>query len=215
MIGPSPAAADGIISAMNSASTRELRWYRSRPAAHDCRVGRLSLSPATIVVGITLIAAVLRIATIDVQSIWADEGATIRLVHRGFGGMLSHLSSSESTPPLYYVLVWAWTRIFGTGPIGFRSFSVLIGTAFIPVVYAAGCRMSLRAGLWAALLAALSPIMLYYSQEARAYGLLILLSGAAFVQWLRVLEDGAAALWWRGRLCPPSRCCPTTSRSFP
>ena len=96
------------------------------------------------------------------------------LVHRGLSGMLSHLSSSESTPPLYYVLVWAWTKVFGAGPIGFRSLSALAGTLTIPVMYAAGREISPRVGLWAAALAAFNPAMFYYSQEARAYALLIL-----------------------------------------
>ncbi len=120
------------------------------------------------------------------------------LVRRGFGGMLSHLSSSESAPPLYYVLAWAWTKLFGTGPLGFRTLSALAGTLTVPVLYFAGRRISTRAGLWAAALACVSPAMLYYSQEARAYALLILFAAAAFVLWQRAWEEpsaGRLAAW--------------------
>ncbi|HEV3033607.1 MAG TPA: glycosyltransferase family 39 protein [Solirubrobacteraceae bacterium] len=146
------------------------------------------LGPTGLVVAITVLGAALRFSTLDVQSIWLDESATIILVHRGFSSMLSHLSSSESAPPLYYILIWLWTKVFGIGALGFRSFSALAGTVTIPVMYAAGRRMSPRAGVWAAALAAVNPAMYYYSQEARAYALLILFSAAAFVLWQRALE---------------------------
>ncbi len=136
----------------------------------------------------TLLAAALRFGTLNVQSIWLDESATLVLVHRGFSGMLSHLSESESAPPLYYVVVWAWTKVFGAGPLGFRSLSALVGTLTVPVMYAAGRQISPRVGVWAAVLTAVNPAMYYYSQEARCYALLILFSACALVFWLRALE---------------------------
>jgi mannosyltransferase len=158
------------------------------------------LGPAEIVLGLTMLGAALRFGTLNVQSIWLDESATMILVHRGFSGMLSHLSSSESAPPLYYVLVWAWTKVFGAGPLGFRSFSALLGTLTIPVLYLAGREISPRVGLWAAALAVVNPAMYYYSQEARAYGLLILFCAAAFVLWQRALQvpDGRRLALWGG-----------------
>jgi predicted secreted protein len=145
-------------------------------------------------------AAALRFATLNVQSIWLDESATIILVRRGFAGMLSHLSASESAPPLYYVIVWGWTKLFGAGPLGFRSLSALAGTLTVPVMYAAGRRISTRAGLWAAALTAVNPAMYYYSQEARAYALVVLFSAAALVLWQRALEAPSRRnLWlWAG-----------------
>ncbi|MGD0453273.1 MAG: glycosyltransferase family 39 protein [Solirubrobacteraceae bacterium] len=172
--------------------------HRPTPPRSRRLAGSFALSPTRLVIGITVLGAVLRFATLGVQSIWLDESATIILVHRGFWAMLSHLSSSESAPPLYYMLVWIWTKIFGIGALGFRSFSALVGTVTIPVMYAAGRRMSPRAGLWAAALTAVNPAMYYYSQEARAYALLILFSAAAFVLWQRALEQPERrnlALW--------------------
>jgi mannosyltransferase len=162
-------------------------------------VGRLRASrSAQVVLALTVFAAALRFGTLDVQSAWLDESATIVLVRRGLGGMLSHLSASESTPPLYYTLVWAWTKVFGTGVIGFRSFSALVGTLTVPVMYLAGRRISPRVGCWAAALTAVNPAMYYYSQEARAYALLILFSAAAVVFWGRALDSGdrRALGWW-------------------
>jgi mannosyltransferase len=150
---------------------------------------RRAIGALHVLAALTILAALLRFGTLDVQSIWLDESATITLVHRGFWGMLSHLSSSESSPPLYYVLVWAWTKVFGSGVAGFRSFSALIGTITIPVLYALGREFSARVGLWLAALATVSPIMYYYSQEARCYALLILFSAAALVYWQRAMRE--------------------------
>jgi mannosyltransferase len=145
------------------------------------------------VVGLTVLGTILRFATLDVQSIWSDEAATIILVQRGLGGLLSHLGTSETTPPLYFVATWAWTKLFGTGVFAYRSLSALAGSATIPVIYLAGKRISTRVGVWAAALTTVNPAMYYYSQEARSYALLILLSALALVFWQRALARPSAA----------------------
>ncbi len=179
----------------SAATSRESAAKRAWPSA-----GSRPRHPGTIVLALTLGAAALRFGTLNAQSIWLDESATMILVRRGFSGMLSHLASSESAPPLYYTLVWAWTKLLGAGPLGFRSFSALAGTLTVPVLYAAGRRISTRAGLWAAALAAVNPALYYYSQEARAYALAILLSAAALALWQRALEAPSRRnLWlWAG-----------------
>jgi hypothetical protein len=128
--------------------------------------------------------------------VWLDESATIVLVKRGLGGLLSHLSESESSPPLYYVLAWFWTKVFGTGVIGFRSMSALIGTLTVPAMYGAGRQISARVGLWAAALATVNPAMYYYSQEARAYGLLVLFSAVALMFWLQAMREPTTRSLW-------------------
>ncbi len=177
---------------------RPLTAPASPAVAHSPDATSWRPSVTQLVIALTLLGGVLRFATLNVSSVELDESATLLLVHRGLGGMLSHLSQSESTPPLYYVLVWAWTKVFGAGPVGFRSMSALVGTITIPVMYLAGREISTRVGVWAALLTTLSPSMFFFSQQARAYGLLVLLSAAAFVAWQRALRDPGArrlALW--------------------
>jgi len=126
---------------------------------------------------------VLRFATLDVQSFWLDESVTVALVRMNLGSMLDAIPDSESTPPLYYLLAWLWTQVFGSGEVGLRSLSSFFGTAVIPVAWAAGRELSTRAAAIAlAALAATAPFLVWYSQEARAYALLTLL--AALSLWL-------------------------------
>lgn len=145
-------------------------------------------------VALTALAAALRFSTLSVQSYWLDEAVTVRLLHHSLGGMLAAIPDSESTPPLYYVLAWLWSKLFGTGEAGLRSLSALFGTATVPLVYLAGARLAARrAGLVAAALAAVDPLLVWYSQEARAYALLVLLTTASLAAFARVLERPGAS----------------------
>ncbi|MGA9633947.1 MAG: glycosyltransferase family 39 protein [Solirubrobacterales bacterium] len=142
------------------------------------------------VVGLTAIAAILRFATLDVQSFYSDETVTAVLMRMDFGGMLGQLSSSESAPPLYYILAWAWGNVFGTGEVGLRSLSALAGTAVIPVAYLAGTRLRTpRVGLIIAALAAVNPMLVWFSQEARVYALFSLLAALSFFAFVTALKD--------------------------
>jgi mannosyltransferase len=160
------------------------------------RAGITSVQAAAAVV---LFAALVRVPTLGTQSFWGDEAITVGLLHKSFGSMLSAIPGSESTPPLYYVLAWVWARIWGFGEAGLRSLSLVFGVLTVFVVYrAAEMTGSRRAALAAGLLAAVNPLLVWYSQEARAYALFILLGAWSFLWFLRALEDPARrnlAMW--------------------
>ena len=135
--------------------------------------------------------AALRFSTLRVQSFWLDEAVTHSLVTRSLSSMLAAIPHSESTPPLYYLLAWVWVRIFGAGEAGLRSLSALFGTATIVLLALIARRLAgNRAALAAAALAAANPLLIWYSQEARAYALLVAL--CALSLWCLLRED------WRG-----------------
>jgi mannosyltransferase len=152
-----------------------------------------------ILAGITIIGAALRFATITSQSYWYDEATTVRELQMSFGGMLHAVAHTESTPPLYYVLGWVWAKLFGTGEAGLRSLSAIAGVAAIPVAYLCGRDLVSRAaGLLAASFVAVSPFLIWYSQEARAYMLLALFCGLSFLFFVRALRAPTARNlgWW-------------------
>ena len=149
--------------------------------------------------GITLAGALLRFATLDGQSYWLDEAATVNLLHKGFGDMISGVSSGESTPPLFYIVAWVWAKVFGTGEVGLRSLSALFGTVTIPLAYVLGREVAgRRTGLVAAALCAFNPLLVWYSQEARSYALMIFVSGLTLLALLRVLDEPSPRrfAWW-------------------
>lgn len=147
-------------------------------------------TPWLALAAIVALAAALRFATLTTQSIWFDEAATWDVVRQSFGAMLDRLPDGESNPPLFYVLEWAWIRIFGEGEAGLRSLSALAGLLTVPVGYGIGARVAgVRAGLATAALVAVNPLLVWFSQEARSYALATLLSAVALLALLRALED--------------------------
>src|SRR5207248_8367161 len=99
------------------------------------------------------------------------------------------IPGSESTPPLYYVLAWSWVRIFGWSEAALRSLSALLGTATVPVAYLVACSFAgRRVGLLTALLMACSPILVWYSQEARSYSLFVFFSALSLLFFARLVE---------------------------
>ncbi|MEX2195843.1 MAG: glycosyltransferase family 39 protein [Thermoleophilaceae bacterium] len=148
-----------------------------------------------ILAGIVTLAAALRFPTLDVQSFWSDEAVTVLLLDGSFFDLLEDIPDSESTPPLYYALAWPWTQLFGTGEVGLRSLSALFGTLCVPAAFLAARELvSARAGLVAAALVATNPLLVWYSQEARAYALLVLLATLSLLFFARALRGDREGL---------------------
>ena len=88
---------------------------------------------------------------------------------------------NPGNPPLYYSVLHGWLR-FGDSEAALRIPSMVFGVLTIPLVYALGRTIrDHRLGLVAALLFAISPFQVWYSQEARGYSLVTL--GATSAMW--------------------------------
>ncbi len=174
--------------------TRELR--PSLPRVDTRRSRELVTSSAVITVGaLIVLAAVLRFYRIGHQGFWFDEANASADLHYSIGKMLGMLPQNQTTPPLYYLIGWVWARVFGFSEVPLRSLSALAGVLVVPVVYVAGAKLvSRRAGLIAAALAACNPFLIWYSQEARPYMLLVLLSAASLVAFAYAREDRSPRL---------------------
>lgn len=153
-----------------------------------------------VLIGIVILGGVLRFATLDARSFWIDEAVVVILIEDGLGDMLERLlTGEEGTPPLYYILAWGWSGLFGTGEVALRSLSAILGTASIPVAWVAGRELlSARGGVIAAILFAASPILVWHSQDARAHTLALLLAALSFVLFVRLLREprGSRLAWW-------------------
>ena len=166
--------------------------------------GRLAIAGSTvfwIAAGLVAAGVAVRFATLGLQSYHHDEVITAaRVLPGSFGHMLHEVRRSESTPPLYYALAWVWSKYFGVSEVGLRSLSALCGAITIPVAFLIGRELAgRRAGLLTMAMVALNPMLIWYSQEARAYALVILLCAASLLFFLRFRRTGSAvdlALWW-------------------
>lgn len=156
-------------------------------------VGRLD--PA--LVAVTLAGLVARAWGLGSQSLWYDEWLTQEAIGSGPGHLVRHVADREGIPLPYFALLWVWTRLAGDGEVALRTVSLVAGVATIPVAYALARRV-VAESRWparaAALLVAVNPLAVWYSQEARPYALLCL-AGALVV--LAAVRAGAAG--------PPAR----------
>jgi mannosyltransferase len=150
--------------------------------------------------GLTAAAAAIRFVPLGVQSFHHDEVITVmRVIPGSFGHMLHEVKASESNPPLYYILAWSWAKEFGRSEWGIRSLSALLGTLTVPVGYAIGRQLSgRRVGLILMAILAFCPMLIWYSQEARSYALLVLFGALSFLFFVRALDTRRGrdlALW--------------------
>ena len=133
---------------------------------------------------ITLIGLFLRLIHIADQPLWTDEALTL-IISQWPLDML-FFAPADPTPGLYYGLHQVLLGPL-VGVVGARSISVVAGTLLIPAGYFLAKKARVPALLTAALVALSFPLI-DYSQEARAYSLLLLLvtvSAGLFLWWGR------------------------------
>jgi hypothetical protein len=146
---------------------------------------------------ITLGGLLLRLPSFH-DSLFADEISTYFVV---VGHSLSRVlllvhSNQEETPPLFFVLAWATKGVLGNPSQSIRIVSLLAGVAVIPLTFVLGLwTVGRRAALVGAVCVALSPHMIFFSTEARAYMLVTFFALLSTLALLRALDSGRLG-WW-------------------
>lgn len=142
---------------------------------------------------ILIIAAALRFYHIGLQELWLDESLSYHVVS---SPNWEQFVIRESSPPLYYLFLRPWTMVLGTTEAGLRSFSAFCGVLSVGALILAGRVLFCPAvGLWSGAFAALAPIHIYYSQEARTYSLLLFWLTLTYAALARALRKGTWAAW--------------------
>ncbi len=146
---------------------------------------REKISPAWILAGIVLLAAILRLANIGTEPYWGDEILSLD-IYTGFAGlgeMVQYIAAIEIHPPHYYILVKPWAAWFGSSEAATRSLSLIFSLAIVVTAFYFGRSVSksTKVGLITAFLVAILPIQVEYGQEARPYAMYTLF--AVLVMW--------------------------------
>ena len=154
-------------------------------------------------IAITTAGALLRFSSLGRESLWYDEAFSAWYTTLSLSELWGQVPIYEVHPPLYGILLKAWTSVFGDSEAGLRSMSAIAGVMTIPLVYllgrlAFGPGRGRATGLFAAALAAFSPLHLMYGQEARPYALLTLAAVIAMcgALWLAANPALAARPWF-------------------
>ena len=138
---------------------------------------------------ILLLAAVLRFYGLGAESLWLDEGVTIRLTSLPY----DRLAETGTQGPLLLFVTKVMRDLFGLSEFVLRFLPAVFGIACVFAGYHLGRRLfDETAGLLAALLLAVNPFLIHYSQDARPYTLFLL---GALGSLYFVLQLAARGYW--------------------
>ncbi len=128
-----------------------------------------------------------RLWGLNAQDIWLDESLSI---YHSQHPLHYIFTLKDPTPPLYLGLLHFWVALGGTDAWWARLFSAIFGGLGIFLMYLLSAKVFGRAvGLGAAFLISISPLFVYYSQEARVYSLLFALVLCSMYCYLKLREE--------------------------
>lgn len=140
------------------------------------------------------LAFAVRLTGLNTQSLWYDEAFSLLVANRAPLEIIA-ATARDNHPPLFYLIQWLWSWV-GQGEFLWRFPWAVAGTLTVPFTAVLGRRtVGPPAALFGALLVAVAPFLVFYSQEVRMYALLCLTGVATVYAWQR-LRDGGGAGWW-------------------
>ncbi len=161
---------------------------RRRPTTATAATGGL--------VAVVLLALTARLSLIDAQSAWLDEGYTMAVARHTLAQITTQATQFDTHPPLYYLLLHLWLNLLGYGVTQGRLLSLLCGVIAVPLLYMVAEGLFDRAtALCAALLLAVSPIAMWYSDEVRMYAMSGLFVLGAFACLVRAIRCDRLPFW--------------------
>jgi 4-amino-4-deoxy-L-arabinose transferase-like glycosyltransferase len=145
---------------------------------------------------IILLGSAVRLYRLGYQSLWFDESLSMALASAPLKiSIEATLAEGLQHLPLYYLLLRIFVWI-GRSEMVLRLPSAVCGVLAIPLIYQVGRRcLKQGTGLFAALLLAVNPYHVWFSQEARMYSLLMLSTLGALYFFLRLLRENRRSLW--------------------
>ncbi|MEV5797364.1 glycosyltransferase family 39 protein [Streptomyces collinus] len=130
---------------------------------------------------------------LDRSGMWRDEAVTFQVARRTVPQIWRLLHGVDAVHGLYYLLLHAVLTVH-PGEVVLRLPSVCAAALTAGLVAALGARLVRpRAGLWAGLLYAVSPMAGHYAQEGRSYALVAAGATGATLLWVRAVRKGS---WW-------------------
>lgn len=156
------------------------------------------VTPLTALLAIVVAGAVLRGLRLqalgdfdfdEVAAVWYARSAPLDIVGAIADAPFEH-------PPLYYIALHFWTTWFGEQEPLVRLLSVPFGVLLIPATYQLA-RMYLRPwpAVFAAGVVAASPMLVFFSREARMYAAAALFGTLALWLFERAMRHGRARDW--------------------
>lgn len=128
-------------------------------------------------------------------SIWFDEAFSVYLTNFSFFD-IAKFTATDVHPPMYYWALKAWSALFGTTELAYRSLSILFGAGALTSVFFLTRKMFGRKVAWTSLLfLSVSPMLIRYSDEARMNTMAALISVVATHFLIRATETKKRSDW--------------------
>jgi 4-amino-4-deoxy-L-arabinose transferase-like glycosyltransferase len=164
--------------------------HESVPRAAYLDVLRLTL--------VICLGGALRFVGLTWESLWYDEACSLDMVSASLGDIVSGNMLTPGNPYGYFAILRLWCEQFGFDIESARAMSALFGTLLIPATWLAAVRMTedRQISLWAAILVAVSPPMVFLSREARVYPLLALFAVLATMYATEIIRSQNVQSWF-------------------
>jgi len=144
---------------------------------------------------LTVIGFFLRFYNLGFNSLWLDEASTNTFAVMSVSGIWQATAGGEFNPPLFYWLEH-FMLVFGNNEVTLRFIPALLGVLTIPLIYFAGKEfMDRNVGIIAAAAFTFSPFLIFYSQEARAYSMMLFFVAFALVFYFKALKTNDLKNW--------------------
>lgn len=142
------------------------------------------------ILAILFLGLFLRIYHLSNESIWYDEAYSIKMATSSLHQSLEHIAQYDKHPPLYYLLLRYWINLFGDTEFSTRFLSVIFGFFSIFMIYKVGSLIfDEEVGILSSLILGLSTFHIYYSQEARMYSLMTLLTLLSIYFFVKLIRE--------------------------
>jgi mannosyltransferase len=157
-------------------------------------------SQKLIILGLTLLAFLLRAYRLDFQSYWIDEGWSVYFGNLSLAELWHLLLVTGmrmiQKPPFYYPSLIYWVKLVGDSEYALRFYSLIFGVMAVPFTYRLGKDLGdNRLGLLLALLMTISPYQIWHSQDARMYTVLTAASVMSMWGFVNIWQRGGWR-WW-------------------
>lgn len=149
-----------------------------------------------LLIAFTFIGCFLRFLNLGSAPLWLDEASTVTFATAGsFWDIWQLTATIEPNPPLFHWVEYIML-FFGNNEFILRFIPALLGTITIPIMYFIGKEfIDENGGIIAAAAFAVSPFLIVYSQEARAYTMLLFFIALTFLFYLKALKSTNLTYW--------------------
>jgi len=136
---------------------------------------------------IVILGFVLRLYHLGTSSLSTDEVLTVLRARFSLNELVTSL---KVHPPLYYIILRPWVKIFGNSELAIRFPSLIFSVLSIIFIFKLAKELfNEKVGLISAFLLSIWPYSINYAQEARPYAIVWFLGTLSFLFFLRFVKD--------------------------